>query len=215
MIGIFDPHYFAFAVEVNILARLAPADWPAFLVLAREVYGRVKARHPALPVFLTLQADVFHSDPARQRTDIEPLLPFTDVIAVSTYPFQERSDPRALRGDHFTALAALAPSKRVAVAETAWPAEAVTAPYPVPIPATEEDQRLYVERLLDDAGRLRALFVTWFFTRDYDVLWDEEMRLVPEAPLLRLWKDTGLYTGDGRPRPALASWRRWLSRPRV
>lgn len=215
MIGIFDPHYFAFAVEVNILARLAPADWPAFLVLAREVYGRVKARHPALPVFLTLQADVFHSDPARQRTAIEPLLPFTDVIAVSTYPFQERSDPRALRADHFTALAALAPSKRVAVAETAWPAEAVTAPYPVPIPATEEDQRLYVERLLDDAGRLRALFVTWFFTRDYDVLWDEEMHLVPDAPLLRLWKDTGLYTGDGRPRPALASWRRWLSRPRV
>ena len=162
---------------MNILARLAPADWPAFLVLAREVYGRVKARHPALPVFLTLQADFFHADPARQRTAIEPLLPFTDLIAVSTYPFQEHSDPRALRGDHFTALAALAPSKRVAVAETAWPAEAVTAPYPVPIPATEEDQRLYVERLLDDAERLRALFVTWFFTRDYDVLWDEEMRL--------------------------------------
>jgi hypothetical protein len=215
MIGIFAPHYFAYAVEANILARLAPSDWPAFLVLAREVYGRVKARHPELPVFLTLQADFFHADPAGQRTAIEPVLPFTDLVAVSTYPFTERGDPRTLRGDHFGALAALATSKRFAVAETVWPAEDVTAPYPVLIPGTEDDQRLYVERLLEDAERLRALFVTWFFTRDYDELWDAEMRLLPEAPLHRLWKDSGLYAGDGRPRPALNSWRRWLARPRV
>jgi hypothetical protein len=57
--------------------------------------------------------------------------------------------------------------------------------------------------------------VTWFFTRDYDALWEAEMRVLPEAPLLRLWKDTGLYAGDGGARPALASWRRWLARPRV
>lgn len=40
----------------------------------------------------------------------------------------------------------LAPLKPFAVAETAWPAEDVTAPYPVFIPASDEAQRLYVER---------------------------------------------------------------------
>ena len=34
------------------------------------------------------------------------------------------------------------------------------------------------------------------------------------AVFLRLWKDTGLYAGDGRARAGLTSWRRGLERPR-
>jgi hypothetical protein len=173
----------------------------------------VKAAHPRLPVFVTLQADFYHADPAAQAAAIRRLLPFTDLIAVSTYPFTRQPDPALLRRDHFAAVAALAPAKPFAVAETAWPAEPVTAPYPVAIPGSEESQRAYVARLLAEAGRLRAVFVTWFFTRDYDDLWDSDIRHLPNASLLRLWKDTGLYEGDGRPRPALAEWRRALERP--
>ena len=99
------------------------------------------------------------------------------------------------------------------MAETAWPAEDVTDPYPVRIPANEENHRLYVERLLADADRLSAVFVTWFFTRDYDAFWTSEIRFLDDAPLLRLWKDTGLYDGGGNQRPALAVWRDWLERP--
>ncbi len=116
--------------------------------------------------------------------------------------------------DLFDALARLDPSKRFAVAETAWPAEDVTAPYPAFIPADEERQRLYVERLLADAERLDAAFVCWFFTCDYDDLWQTTLKNLENAALIRLWKDTGLYAGDGRARPALASWRRVLQRPR-
>jgi hypothetical protein len=108
----------------------------------------------------------------------------------------------------------LAPGKRVAVAETGWPAESVGAPYPIPIPASDETQRLYVERLLADADRLEAAFVMWFFTRDYDGLWETDIQFLPDAPLLRLWKDCGLYAGDGRARSGLAAWRRALARPR-
>ncbi len=214
MIALFAPHYFAYAVEANMLASLAPDRWPGFVRLARAVYGSVKSRHPALATFLTLQADYFHADRSRQDAAIAEILPFTDFIAVSTYPFPQESDPRRVRSDHFTALAAAAPAKPFAVSETAWPAEDVSAPYPAFIPGSEENQRVYVERVLADADRLSAVFVTYFFTRDYDDFWTSEIQYLPEAPLLRLWKDTGLYAGDGRARPALASWRAALARRR-
>jgi hypothetical protein len=143
------------------------------------------------------------------------VLSATDLVAVSAYPYSVEADPQRLRPDLFTALAALAPSKPFAVAETAWPAEDVTAPYPAFIPEDEERQQLYVERLLAEADRLSALFVTWFFTRDYDDFWEAELRHLPAASLLRLWRDTGLYAGDGRARPALASWRSALARRRA
>jgi hypothetical protein len=214
MLAIFRPHYFAYAVEANMLATLAPRHWPSFLSLVRQVYPRIKAAHPTLPVFVTVQADFFHAARGAQDLSLAQLLPYTDLLAVSTYPFTVEADPLRLRADHFSALTALAPGKPFAVAETAWPAEDVTAPHPVAIPGSEERQRAYVEWLLEEADRLSAVFVNWFFTRDYDELWQTHLRGLPHAPLLRLWKDTGLYAGDGRRRSALGTWRAARERPR-
>jgi len=182
--------------------------------LASTVYQELKETHPTLPVFLTFQVDFLHADPEVQASAIREILTWTDILAASSYPFSDESDPARLRADHFDALAALAPEKPFAVAETAWPAEDVTAPYPVLIPADEASQRLYVERLLADSDRLSARFVCWFFSRDYDAFWESDLRFLPDAPLLRLWKDTGLYAGDGTARPALGPWRTALNRPR-
>ncbi len=215
MIELLSPDFFAFAIEANVLADVAPDRWPAFVVLARSVYESLKARHPALPIFLTLEAEAFHRAPRAQRAAIAEVLPFTDLIAVSAYPFTEQPDPGRLQEDYFAALAALAPAKPFAIAETGWPAEDVTAPYPVFIPATESSQLAYVRRLLDDSDRLSARFVTWFFTRDYDDFWQSDLRSSPIASVARLWKDTGLYDGAGAPRPALAAWRRRLALPRA
>jgi hypothetical protein len=213
MLALFRPDYFAYAVEANMLASLAPRSWPAFVDFARQVYTRLKAAHPTLPVLLTLQADFFHAAPGPQAEAIAQVLPYTDLLAVSTYPFTQEPDPGRLRPDHFSALAALAPGKPFAVAETTWPAEDVTAPYPRPIPASEARQAAYAERLLREADRLSAAFVNWFITRDYDDLWRTHLDRLPNASLLRLWKDTGLYAGDGRPRRALEVWRGALARP--
>ncbi len=43
---------------------------------------------------------------------------------------------------------------------------------------------------------------------------DPELQHLPDASLIRLWKDTGLYRGDGSPRPARDTWRAALARPR-
>jgi hypothetical protein len=130
------------------------------------------------------------------------ILPFTDLIAVSSYPFAApRPDPGTIPPDWFSGLAGLAPQKPFAVSETAWPAEDVEAPYPVTIAATPETQRAYAARLLSDADALQARFVCWFFTRDYDEFWVTYIQQIPEASLLRLWKDTGMYDGAGEARP--------------
>ena len=57
LIARFSPRYFAYAIEANMLAEFSPSQWPAFLRLAPQVYARVKAAHPTLPVFVTLQVE--------------------------------------------------------------------------------------------------------------------------------------------------------------
>ncbi len=215
LIDIFSPDYFAYAIEANILYELAPEKWTAFVGFCRVVYPALKASHPNLPIFLTIHADTYHGDPADQGGAIAMLLSYTDMVAVSTYPFTApRSDPGTIPGGWFSDLAALAPAKPFAVSETAWPAEDVTPPAPISVIATPETQRAYTERLLAEADSLQARFVVWFFTRDYDEFWETYMQYIPEAWLVRLWKDSGMYDGAGSPRPALTVWRTALARPR-
>jgi hypothetical protein len=215
MIDLYDPDYFAYAIEANILRMTSPTDWGDFVFLAEEVYTELKFRHPGLPVFITLQADTYHDAPGTQESAIAEILPYTDLVAVSGYPFMEPlSDPTSLRADYFSALADLAPQKPFAVAETAWPAEDVTSPYPDYIPASETTQETYLARLLWDCDNLNAVFVNWFFTRDYDEFWASDMQYMPEASLLRAWRDCGLYDGAGFSRPALQVWLDALARPR-
>jgi len=215
MISIYSPQFFSYAIEANMLINLAPSKWDAFVTLAKSVYTNLKLNHPSLPIFLTLQAESFYKAPNNQRAGIARILPYTDYIAVSSYPFVEQSNPNLLAADYFRELANLAPKKPFAIAETAWPAEDVTAPYPVLIPENEATQQAYVQRLLADSDTLSAAFVCWFFTRDFDDFWESDLQFSVIAPTIRLWKDTGLYDGHGNPRPALIPWHKYLDLQRV
>jgi hypothetical protein len=208
------PHYFSYINEANMVLRFSPGDWAPLVRLASAVYPRLKASHPALPLLVTLQADTFHEDRALQAAVVPEILPYTDAIAVSTYPFRDQSDPLRLPEDHFSALRDLAPSKPFAIAETCWPAVDVGPPYPFYIPASDETQRLYVERLLREAERLPARFVSWSFPRDYDEFFATTFYQYPSL-YMRLWMNCGLYTADAQARPALGLWRESLGRRRA
>jgi len=214
MIAALRPQYFSYATEVNMLYQFNPAEWPAFIRFAAAVYPSLKQRHPGLPIFLTLQANVFHESRATQTLVAQQVLPYSDMVAVASYPFREFSDPASLPADHFGALRDLAPAKPFAVAETCWPAEDVGDPYPFPIASSEDAQRRYTERLLGDAERLQARFVSWTFSRDFDTLFTT-ITAPQERLVLRLFRDCGLLAGDGRARPAMGSWRDWLARRRA
>lgn len=217
MIDYFDPDYFAYAIEANMLAW-HEAEWDAFVDLAASVYTAVKGNHPNLRVFVTLEADAFHSDPGFQAEAIGELLFSTDMIAVSGYPFtQPLSDPALLRSDYFSALADLSFGKPFAITETAWPAEDIGEPAdPVYwIAADQTTQLAYLVRVLEDCDYLNAEFLCWFLARDYDDAWNDYYDEWGNAPTLRIWRDTGLYNGYGDPRPALAEWLQALARPRT
>ena len=153
LIEIFSPDYFAYAIEANILYQLAPGKWPAFVRFCAAVYPALKAAHPGLPIFLTIHADTYHADPVAQGAAIAMLLPYTDMIAVSTYPFTApRSDPGTIPPDWFSAVAALAPGKPFAISETVWPAEDIMPPARISVIGTPETQRAYTERLIAEGG---------------------------------------------------------------
>ena len=214
MIAVFDPDYMTYTIEGNMLADKAPLSWPAYVGLAGSVYSALKTSYPELPLIITLQADFFHAASTTQTTFINQILPYTDYIALSSYAFVNEYTPFTLPDDWFTVVSDLAPEKPFAVGETSWPAETLGSPYPVTIPATEQDQADYVSRFLTEAEDLDAVFVNWFFTRDFDDFWESDFQYMADAPIFRIWRDTGLYDGDGNVREGLEVWREWLGRKR-
>ena len=81
------------------------------------------------------------------------------------------------------------------------------------MPGSPAAQKRYMERMLREADELNAQFVIWFVIADYDELWGVLKWMVMFNPLMRAWKDTGLYDGDLNPRPALQVWDDWLAKP--
>ena len=118
LIELLDPDYLAYAIEANMLYDKRPDLWDGFLSLVQATYERLKAAHPSLPLVVTIQAEWFHHDPSGQTGAIQDLLPYTDMVAVSSYPFIDHPDPEAVPQDYFSAIASLAPEKPFAIAET-------------------------------------------------------------------------------------------------
>ncbi len=214
MIRQFHPDYFAYGIEVNMLAREDPEEFVRFTSLARQVYTTIKQENPGLPVFLTFQADTYAADEKSQREAITALLPYTDYMAVSTYPYLDHENPDDLPPGLFSQMHALAPEKPFAIAETGFPADNVNIEkYHLSRKGSPEWQSRYVTFLLTNADRLDARFVIWFVPEDYDPLWNR-LRDAGADELLKLWMNCGLADSSRNPRPSLAVWDAWYRLPR-
>jgi hypothetical protein len=216
MIRTFKPDYFAYGVEVNMLAEVSSRKFKQFRVLAKQVYETLKAENPNLPIFLTFQIDVYHKHRAQQCPIITELLPYSDFIAVSTYPYMEGHSPQTLPEDWFADLAAIDRGKPFAIAETGFIAEESYRNWLTGKSAegSEGAQAAYVRQLLRCADCQQARFVVWFFPQDLDEFWNGQTN-----PLVRwfvkIWRDSGLVDGSGREREGLKEWDRWLQQPKA
>jgi hypothetical protein len=215
MIHRFKPDYFAYGVEVNMLAEASPKKFEQFRVLAKQVYGTLKAENRNLPIFLTFQIDLYHKHRARQHEVITKLLPYSDFIAVSTYPYMEGYTPQALPENWFADVAALDPTKPFAIAETGFIAEESYRDWlrGKTVEGSEAAQAAYVRLLLRSASRQHARFVVWFFPQDVDAFW-KSLRNPLAKSFVKIWRDCGLVDGAGREREGLNEWDRWLRQPR-
>jgi hypothetical protein len=213
MIDKFEPEYFAYGIEVNMLGFHDQEAHEDYIFFLGSVYPSLKSLYPDLPIFLTIQLETFSNHYETQKYVVESLLPYTDYIAISTYPFGNFHDPEDIPGDWFSRLYNMAPQKPVAISETSFPAQDhYQEDYDRTIKGTEEGQLKYMEILIEEMAALDFKFLTWFVIRDYDQLWE----LMDESgadEIFKSWRDTGLIDENGKPRPSLGYWDQWLSLP--
>ncbi len=217
IIAYFEPDQFMFGIEVNLLMKNAPEQWDAYMVLHRAVYDHLKTTYPDLPAFVSLTGidllagytDADHEDQVRALNDI---LPYTDIVGYSVYPYFTRYMTSAIPTRLFDELAELS-DKPMAVTETGYPAQTFTidiAGTAVTLESDSEKQAEWTRYLLDSALEHDFQFVVNFVLRDYDALWEQ---IGSPQGFEIAWRDTGFYDEDGAPRPALDIWRDWLALP--
>ncbi len=202
MIGRFNPDFMAYGIEVNMLALRNPAAFEKYLILTEQVYNTLKAENPDLPLFLTIYVEDFFNNKVTQTDIINRLLPFTDYIAVSTYPFLELANPGDLPENWFSQLRDLAPAKPFAIAETGFIAEDFVS-YDVTIHGTEEWQAEYARFVVQESKRLNAQFIAWFCIKDSDLAW-EKLNVSGAGDTAKLFRDTGLINGNDEIRESYA-----------
>lgn len=215
MIRRLKPDYVAYGIQVNDLIKAGPAKWSKFVPFARDIYLALKKDNPKLPVFVTLDSDAtaFEPDSApNHKKLLKDILPFTDMIAVTAFPYVKEQNPAKLPKDLFAQMAAMAPNKPFAIAETAFLAEDVNfiGIERVGKAAWQQD---YLKMCFEEGVRLNAKFVIWMLPRDCDALYEKIPP--PLNELLKLFKDTGLLDGDGKPRKSYELWSQWLKYTRT
>lgn len=208
----FNPDYLVIGIEVNLLLTERPDLWPGYLALQRATYAAVKAQYPDLPVFVSvvgaaLVDGITEHDAAAQRAALPDILAASDLFALSLYPYMTAYMTTPLPDSFFASIFGLS-DKPLAISETGYPAETLTAGG-LTFPSTPGLQADYIARLLAEAQSREMVFVVNFVLRDYDTLWEQ----IGGGDLAAVWRDTGLYDEDGNARPALAIWRSALARP--
>jgi hypothetical protein len=212
----YQPQHLAIGIEVNLLKKGNAAAWPAYVTLHRETYQALKAKHPQLPIFVTMTAvDVLPSwtdaEPTAQAQAVADVMPYSDYLALSFYPYMSKYLTGPIPTNTWDEITKLSNGKPVVIAESGFPAETFTlTSIPATFESTPEKQDAWIATLLAEAEARKFPFVVNFVARDYDLLWaklpaqDRELGLV--------WRDTGFFTGDGADRKVLSRWRGALAR---
>ncbi|GAB4318571.1 MAG: hypothetical protein Kow00117_08620 [Phototrophicales bacterium] len=215
-IDYFQPDYFVFGIEVNLLIKLRPELWDAYMVLHQAVYDALKADYPDLPIMVSLTGiDLLpgytDADPADQARALDDILPYTDYVGYSVYPFMTAFLTDYIPDNMFDELANLT-NKPIAITETGYPAQSFRFNDGITLnfESNEGKQADYIQYLLESAQTHQFVFVVNFVLRDYDDLW---LEIGGQEDLTILWRDTGLYSETGDEREALTIWRDWLALP--
>ncbi len=209
------PDFVNYGVESTV-DTWDPVSFSRYKSFLAAVYAQLKSRYPALPFFVSFMVYEFPV----ALTLASELLPYTDYIALSAYPYTSVSsaangntDPSLFPGDYFTRFLDLAPGKPFVIAETGYIAEDLDIPsFSLHRHGTAAWQKAYLEKICTLAYERKAKFIIWFCHKDYDAGNRTLQSLGLYQDLFGLWEDTGLVDEAGRGRPALQSWKEWIKR---
>jgi hypothetical protein len=212
----FQPIYVNYGVESNLnnWDEKGFKEYKSFLAL---VYARLKASHPSLPIFISFMV----GENAAGYNKARQLLPYTDFIALSAYPYtlnmpNQGSDPNNIPDDFFEKFIQLDTSKPLAIAETGYIAQDLQInEFNLKIKGTENWQKSYLDKMLRLCKKHEARFFIWFTAKDYDRLIEtvKGQGLSQDIlSLMTLWRDTGLIDEQGKSRPSFHLWREWMDK---
>ncbi|MFO0668666.1 MAG: hypothetical protein U0235_03415 [Polyangiaceae bacterium] len=189
VIDLVKPTYLAPAAEINVVFTKCPAQKAAWLAWLGEVVRAVKASHPSLVVFPTVQLEHLYgvADKLAECPGLTPTACFEerlpeiaalpgDRLAFSVYPAAWGYLGQTLPSDTFAKVQA-ATSKRIWISETGWPAARILSTYgttpagcgPELVPssfASDANLGIWVDRLLREADARQFEAVVWWESRD-------------------------------------------------
>lgn len=140
--------------------------------------------HPALPVFASWALHNLFKKRGGVPAGWKALMPYTDLVGVSYYPFFVADADRLAAPDWMTGEFG-GFDKPLVVVGTNDAAERLPLPSAkVVIEGTPEKQEAYYRTLLGLGRRRRFAFVVGFVHQDYDALWDR-IGCVPGGQRLR------------------------------
>jgi hypothetical protein len=219
IIDFFDPDYFNMSIEANLLHFFKPDQWSPYVQFHQHVYESLKSAYPDLPIFCSvtgahiLEGYFDGNDVTLQRLAVLQVLEYSDMFAVSFYPYMSKYLGNPYPKESFDELFNIS-QKPLAVAETGYPAQTFTIDLnsaPITIESDQTKQKLFMEDLLNSCNENGAVFVISFVVRDYDQLWQE---IGGNNDITVAWRDTGLLDEQGQGRTALAAWKSFFERPR-
>lgn len=203
----YEPDYLVLGVEVNMLRDRSPEQFEAFVSLYEEAYASAKEADPEIKVFPTFQLEDLEGNlgfvhPPRWEA-LDSFSGMMDVLAISTYPYL--TDLRAgndLRPDYYAQLRERFAGE-IMVVDAAYPSAPLDG---YPALGTEEDQRDYLTRLIEDASEHGFSALIWHAVRDPSFAGEGA---------LSAFADIGLRHSDGANKRAWEVWETWVRRPYV
>lgn len=217
LIDSFHPNYINYGVESNS-GQFNTADFINYKDFLAQVFSQLKTLYPNIPLFVSFMVD--ESDAG--YTNAEQLLPYTDYVALSAYPYvgissssNGSTNPALFPANYFEKYIAIAP-KPFVIAETGYIAENLIVPsYSINKQGTMAWQNDYLEKISQLCSTHQAKFMIWFCSKDYDAGVATLQSLGLFQDLFLLWQDTGLKDPSGHPRPSYHTWLNWMAKDKI
>ncbi|MBL0357023.1 MAG: hypothetical protein IPP72_09110 [Chitinophagaceae bacterium] len=214
----FHPAYINYGVESNE-ASWDTAEFVLYKDFLSQVFTRLKAALPNTPIMVSFMV----TELPQSLSLASQLLPYTDYIALSAYPYTHVSssaagntDPALFPADFFTKFINLDSGKPFCFAETGYIAESlVISSFNLNKQGTAQWQNAYLQKIVELTNERTGKFIIWFCNKDYDAGNSTLRSLGLYQDLFGLWEDTGLTDENNNLRPAYNTWLGWMQRKKA
>jgi hypothetical protein len=200
------PDYLVLGMDVNVAFERNPNGYRLFVETYREAYAAVKEIAPDLPVLVSFQYEELlgimpdlppHAPRWELLRDFEGAL---DLLGITSYPSFVYSQARRVPPDYYLDIARHTdlPVAFLSVGYSSAPGrDGINS-------STPDEQRRFLQRLVEDVDRLGSPMLIWFAARDL---------LFAETPPYDLIASLGLQAGDGEGKQAWPVWETASNRP--